>query len=186
MLIRAKNPVVGEFKYIFPLKDRENSRLYHYIKGRSELSRDEGHINQGVIPEIVYQIGRREVVVIPESSCNFIRTIADQVSDRVIVVKKRAKSEVRELLSSTFSLQKGEVVRFDQSFEEMGESFRLNRIKGNQRWRFSDIMFNWEEVPDFDASEAVILDDSIFSGYAASFLKEKLGVEDIIVIFSKW
>ena len=182
----GENPIAGKFQYIFPLKDQENSRLYHYIKGRNEIAPNEVWINNGIIPEVVSQIGPRKVVIIPESSCNFIRTIADQVADQVVVVKKRAKSEVRELLSSTFSLQKGESARFDQSFGEMGESFRLNRIKGNQRWRFADIMFDWDNVPEFSTENAIILDDSLFSGYTAKFIKEKLGVGNTIVIFSKW
>lgn len=186
---KANNPLIGEFFFLLSLKERGNTDIYHSVKGRNGLANNE-------IEELITSISENFAnetqlfpidnisFIIPESSSSFIVKVADNLSLNYSILKKKDKNDIWDELIANFSLQKKEIERFEYSFSEMGDLFQLNKIKANQRWRFKDIIFDYDSIAK--NSTYSILDDSVFTGHTISFIMSNFKIDNTFVIFSKW
>lgn len=65
----------------------------------------------------------------------------------------------------------------------MGDSFKVNKLKANQRRKYKNIIFRNDIC--LPPGKGFILDDSFFSGTTFEALKLSTGIEDGFFIFSK-
>lgn len=122
-------------------------------------------------------------VFIPETDNLNLIKLSSLVSEKTIIIKKNRKDYIISKLNEQ-SYQKKEKESLFQSLENM-QTIKMANIKGNQRKRFIDILF--EKVDsDISMDNSLLLDDSYFSGLTYKALKRKIpNTTKNVVLFSK-
>lgn len=172
------------FSYIFSTKDRNNLEIYFKLKDKYEY-RFQNEEFEELKKTIVNEFGTYDLVIIPETKGRYLKTIADSLSDNVISVSKRCKADILTDLEQQ-KMMKNEKQSLFNTLEEM-DVVQINKIKGNQRKRFRDILFEKLDFTEWNNKKVLLLDDSVFSGETLIALKESINVDcEIKVIFSKF
>lgn len=124
-----------------------------------------------------------KTVFIPQTSNKNLIKLAKLIAENIYIVKKNKKEIIIKELN-TQKFQKKEKEALLKSIESK-EVIKIAEIKGNQRKRFIDILF--EDIEENISMEnTLLLDDSAFSGFTYKALKSKLpNTTKDIVIFSK-
>lgn len=169
-------------EYIIDLKNKENMRLYYAIKDRfGEKIDNREEFIKDISNKISILTQKYSYIIIPESSCSFIEDIVKNTGKPYSIIHKRDKTTLFNIMH-TLKLHKKEIESQTQRFLEMGDSFKINKLKSNQRKKYINYLF---EHNNFHDKNAVIIDDSCFSGTTFEALKIATGVENAIFIFSK-
>lgn len=176
---------------ILKLKDTKNKEIlneYFKFKEKYEYKFTLEELNN-FLEEISKKIlkannnNKYNTVFIPETENKNLIKLAKMLTDNVVIIYKKNKEEViKELEKQNF--QKKEKESLLKSLEKM-KVIKMAEIKGNQRKRFIDILFN-EVEKNTKFENSLLLDDSAFSGFTYKALKNKIPkVTKEIVIFSK-
>lgn len=173
------------FSYLFSTKDREVLENYFKLKNKYDYSFEKNEYEK-LKEQIILNFGSYDVVVYPETSGIYLSDIAQSLGQTVFCIKKNSKELItKELLNQ--KLMKAEKESLLKVINDMGDTFKINQIKGNQRKRFKDILFQKIDLSNFENKKILLLDDSVFSGNTLLALKESLNIEcDVKVIFSKY
>lgn len=171
------------FSYLFSTKDRAQLEMYFKLKNKydHELSSDE--LNDLI--QAVKAFGEYDVVIHPETTGLHLTELAFSISDQVVVIAKNNKSYIKKQVLEQ-PMMKAEKASIIKTIDEMGQSFQINKVKGNQRKRFKDILFMPVNLDSLKDKRVLLLDDSVFSGETLIALKEHLNLKcDVAVLFSK-
>lgn len=172
------------FSYLFSTKDRSNLEMYFKLKDKYEYSLSDEEIND-LKNKTLTEFGYYDVVIVPETKGKHLHNIAKHIGKNVVIVKKRDKADIIEDLLSQ-KMMKNEKTSLLSSLEEM-DVVQINKIKGNQRKRFRNILFEEINLPNIENKKVLLLDDSVFSGETLIALKESLNINcDVRVLFSKF
>lgn len=169
--------------FLYSLKTKENMHLYYSCKERFSYSLDNrDEFIKKTINTLKPFLEFYNTIIIPESSNSFILEIAKGLNKHIVIVKKREKEKILEQIDS-LNLQKKEKTAHLERIKEMGEVFKINSLKSNQRRKYQYLLF--EKVFISEPEKSVILDDSNFSGTTLKALVEATGVKNSFFVFSK-
>lgn len=121
-----------------------------------------------------------ECIIIPESTSDFLEQICIRLKKKYIVLEKNDIEYFKELVK-TLGLQRAELKSHIDRMDEMGDNFRINLLKAQQRKRYIPYLFKTTLVP----KNSVLLDDSNFTGCTKAAMRYSTGVYNYIPIFSK-
>lgn len=173
------------FSYLFSTKDRAMLENYFKLKNKydNELTEEE---YQSLEQETVNAFGQYDLVIHPETTGKHLSALASALGKETICVAKNSKENiVKELL--TQKMMKAERQSLIDCLDEMGDTVQINKIKGNQRKRFRNILFQKIDLSNYKEMNVLLLDDSVFSGETLLSLKESLGIDcDVKVLYSKF
>lgn len=173
-----------DFSYLFSTKDRANLEMYFKLKDKYEYSLSDEEVNE-LKNKALTEFGSYDIVIVPETKGKHLHNIAEHIGKNVVIVKKRDKTDIIEDLLSQ-KMMKNEKISLLSSLEEM-DVVQINKIKGNQRKRFRNILFEEINLPNIENKKVLLLDDSVFSGETLIALKESLNINcDVRVLFSKF
>lgn len=169
-------------KYIIDLKEKDNLRKYYALKDRFEekIENRERFIIE-VAEKIILLTNNYEHIVIPESSCSFVEDVVKLTNKKYTILKKNSKDYLFNILMN-LNIQKKERESHIERFKDMGNSFKINKLKANQRKRYINDLF---ENVNFEDEKSIIIDDSCFTGTTFLAMKKSTNIEDAIFIFSK-
>lgn len=145
--------------------------LYHFIK---EVEIKIIEINKN---------NKFNTVFLPETENKNLIKIAEKVANNVIFIKKNKKEDIIKELDKQ-KYQKKEKEALFESIKDL-DKIKMAKIKGNQRERFVNLLFEEIEVPDELYENSLFLDDSSFSSttYKAAMSKLKKTNHQIILFF---
>lgn len=165
----------------YDLTTRENMILYFSLKNKKGYSLDNREeIIKNISDELKEYTKDFECVIIPESSSDFLELVIKNLNKPYIKLRKN-NIEYFKNLAPTLGLQKAELRSHLQRMEEMGETFKINMLKANQRVHYMKHLFKQTYVPQ----NSVLVDDSNFSGTTFEALRYSTGISSYIPIFSK-
>lgn len=172
------------YSYIIDLKSKESMQLYYATKNRFDYSlKNRDCFYNDLVSTLKKSVKEFDFVVIPESSKDFIKDIAEQLNKKVYILHKNNKKYIEQQLH-TLHLQKAELQSHKDRILEMGDSFKINMLKANQRRKYKELLFN--KVNDIPVNQkGIILDDSYFSGITIESMRSITNIKDVITIFSK-
>lgn len=167
---------------IYSLQSKEGMHLYYSAKERFDrfLNDRENFILQ-TAKILKERIKDYDNVIIPESSNNFIESVIKNTGKPYIIIKKNNLDYIISNIS-TLGLQKKEAESHLQRMSLMGETFKINSLKSNQRRKYLSLLFNKTIVL---GNNNIIIDDSCFSGTTINAIKEATGCKTALCIFSK-
>lgn len=181
-----QNEEVG-FSYFYSTKDKENLHKYFKMKNKHNYKFSEDEEND-FVKELQKKLGLYDIVFYPETSGKMLPQIASAIGGEVVKIEKNTKKDIKESLLSQ-KMMKAERESMVKIIDEMGDDFKINLIKGNQRKRFRSILFkspNIKNIKDMKNKKVLLLDDSIFSGETFMAMKSLISFQtENIVIFSK-
>lgn len=166
-------------KIPYDLKERENMILYFSLKnknGYSLLNRNE--VLDKISTEL--DLGDYECIIIPESTSDFLEQICIRTNRDYKILQKNSLEYFKEL-AKTLGLQRAELKSHLDRMDEMGDNFRINLLKAQQRKRYIPYLFKTISAP----TNSVLLDDSNFTGCTREAMRYSTGVFDYIPLFSK-
>lgn len=174
------------YSYLFDTKNRENLEFYFSMKNKYGYSFDISELEK-IKHHLSTLIGKYEIVVYPETSNIYLNEIASFLSKDVICLEKNSISDIKQFVFSQ-SFMKNEKAGIINALDSMGSTFKMNKIKANQRKRFVNILFKKINLPS--NAKVLFLDDSIFGGYTfLSMVSSVINIQDIkfdsLVLFSK-
>lgn len=168
--------------FFIDLKTKEGMHLYYGIKERFEYRLDD---REQVISDIARFIKKftfgYDNIYIPQSSSDFLIKLMENLGVKFEIIYKN-KIENVIAFQETLPLQKKERKAHQERFKEMGEFFKINLMKANQRRYYHSVIF--DKIP-FKPGKNLVIDDSCFSGTTFKGIKEQLSEFDFISIFSK-
>ena len=173
------------FKYMYSTKEQENLNMYFKMKDKNNyhFEKEEKKLFKY---NVLAFIKKYDLIIYPQTSGKMLPEIADILGKETIMIMKNNKETIKELLL-TQKLMKAEKKSLLLSFDKMGEDFQINKIKGNQRKRFVNILFQNVNLENHKGKKVLVLDDSIFSGDTLIALLSKVNIEhEIKVLFSKY
>lgn len=169
-------------KYIIDLKEKENLRKYYALKDRFEEKIDN---REDFIKSISKQIEiltmGYDYIIIPESSSSFVEDVVKLTNKKYTILKKNSKDYLFEIMVN-MNLQRKERESHIERFKDMGDLFKINKLKANQRKRYINYLF---ENLHLDNKKLIFIDDSCFTGTTFEAVKKSTNIEDAIFIFSK-
>lgn len=174
--------------YFFDLKQKANMHLYYAVKNRFDHSLC-AEKKELLINQLANAIGKfcndnkYDNIFIPESSQSFIESIAKKTNFPYFVLKKNTKEYVLSKID-TLSLQKKEKENHIMRINGMGESFKINHLKANQRRKYFELVFQKIDI-DNKNKKSLIIDDSYFSGITIAAIKNIFPVTNHLTIFAK-
>ncbi len=174
-----------DFSYLFSTKDRAMLENYFKFKNKydKKLTADE---YQSLEQDTVKAFGQYDLVIHPETTGKHLSTLASALGKETICVAKNSKDKIVEELL-TQHMMKAERKSLLDCLDEMGDTVQINKIKGNQRKRFRNILFQKIDLSNYKEMSVLLLDDSVFSGETLLSLKESLDIEcDVKVLYSKF
>jgi hypothetical protein len=123
-------------------------------------------------------------VFIPETgNLNLIR-LAEKISYNIVFVKKNKKQIIIDELNKQTYQKKEKEALFD-SISKM-DTIKMADVKGNQRKRFVDCLFENNEFNDSLYENSLFLDDSSFSSYTYQAAKQKIKkTNHTVILFFK-
>ncbi len=171
--------------YLYSTKDRDNLTKYFKMKSKHDQEFTENE-KFDFINGVVEIIGHYDIVIYPETSGKILGFIADLCGNKTIMVEKNSKSYIREALLKQKLMKAEKTSLLNVIDNEMGDIFQINKIKGNQRYRFTHILFKDFSLDTKENDSVLVFDDAVFSAFTFSALNEKIDCKhDNIAIFSK-
>lgn len=182
----AKSPYAGNF--ILDLKERENMHLYYAIKNRFDYKITEANRaifinNISIIIQKYCQNFHFEYIIIPESSQSFLEDTIKETKIPYYVLAKNSKTYILNNIDC-LDLQKHERDNHIKRINEMGESFKINHLKANQRRKYSELLFDKRSIKNL-SGRGLIIDDSYFSGITIIAMQKATCINDYLSIFAK-
>lgn len=174
--------------YFFDLKQKANMHLYYAVKNRFEHSIC-AEQKELLIHQLANAISKfcndnkYDNIVIPESSQPFIESIVNKTGIPYFVLEKNTKEYILSQID-TLSLQKKEKENHIMRINGMGESFKINHLKSNQRRKYFDLIFKNIQNDNIN-KKSLIIDDSYFSGITIIAIKKIFPVRNHLSIFAK-
>lgn len=165
----------------YDLTTRENMILYFSLKNKKGYSlenRDE--IIKIISDELQEYVKDFDCVIIPESSSDFLELVIKNLNKPYIKLCKN-NIEYFKHLAPTLGLQKIELRSHLQRMDDMGETFKINMLKANQRVHYMKHLFKQTYVP----RNSVLIDDSNFSGTTFEAMRYSTGIQNYLPLFSK-
>ena len=174
-----------DFSYLYSTKDRNILEEYFKLKHKYDyVLTDEEY--KKLESEVAQAFGQYDVVIHPETSGKHLNKLAKALGKEVICIAKNDKETIKTLVQEQ-KMMKSERISLLNSIDEMEGSFQINKVKGNQRKRFKDILFKEKDLSHLSDKRVLLLDDSVFSGATLIALKNFLNIEcDVKVIYSKF
>lgn len=172
------------FSYIWSTKDRDSLEQYFKLKEKydHELTKEDLEL---IIEKSKSEFGFYDLVIVPETKGRYLNLIAEHLGKKVFIVKKRKKEDIMIDLFNQ-KMMKSEKESLKHSLDEM-DIIQINKIKGNQRKRFKNILFEKYDFSEYKDLNVLILDDSVFSGETLVSLISNINIEcDVKVLFSKY
>ena len=157
--------------YIYNINKDENLNLYFSLKGKHDLNISEDEKNK-FINEVSKKIKELslsfDTIIYPESSSDLIEKVAVSLNKDIIVIKKNSLSTIRSILTD-MKFSKQEMSSQIKRISEMTESFKIHKIKYNQRHKYAEYLF--EKIELKDEEKTLFIDDSYFSGSTFKAIK---------------
>lgn len=174
---------MSDHKFLFDTRNRAALNTYHALKrshGHKLSERMENNLIRGALEVLKDEC--YDNVFYPESSrSEFLYQLAKQFGVPT-KLQKRSKYDIyRSLIQQ--DLMKDERISLDKAMDTMGNTFKINEIKGNQRWRFKEIMFESPMIVPSDRN--LIIDDAAFSGSTIEAMLHHVPDADVFTLFSK-
>lgn len=166
---------------VYNLNSRDGMHLYYAVKerfGRKLDNREE--FIKDTANALKLLIEGYSNVVIPESSNDFLERVIENTGINYVVIKKNSIDIIKKHVD-LMNLQKKERETHFQRISEMGDTFKINALKANQRRKYMNILFEKQDIKD----NSIIVDDSFFSGTTLTALELVTGCKEGICIFSK-
>lgn len=174
-----------DFSYLYSTKDRDVLENYFKLKDKYDHSLTESDY-LSLEKSVKEAFGQYDVVIHPETTGKHLNRLAKALGQNVVCVTKNDKETIKNLLLEQ-KMMKAERQSLIQCIDEMNDSFQINKIKGNQRKRFRNILFKKVELSSYDGLKVLLLDDSVFSGETLLSLKLSLDIPcDVKVLYSKY
>ena len=168
--------------YLIDLKSKENMQLYHSVKGRFDYKIDnKNEFIKETQEKLKCFLSDYDFVIYPESSSTFIDDILSVIDIEKLKVKKRSIKSVL-MFFEKLNLQKKEKESHLERLLNMGDVFKINHMKANQRLKYENVIFEDIQIPE---GRGIIVDDSYFSGTTYRGLISITGNMDFLAIFSK-
>lgn len=168
--------------FFIDLKTKEGMHLYYGIKERFEYRLDDREQVISDIAEFIkpFTVGY-DNIYIPQSSSDFLIQLMKKIGVNFEIIHK---NKIENVISfqETLPLQRKERKAHQERFEEMGDFFKINLMKANQRRYYHSVIF--DNIP-LKPGKNLVIDDSCFSGTTYQGIKEKLKDFHFISIFSK-
>lgn len=166
---------------IYSLNSREGMHLYYSIKERfgHKIDKKENFIDETANKLIPLLKGYNNIII-PESSNRFLEEVVKKTGINYTVIKKNNIDIIKKNIDF-MNLQKKEKETHLRRINDMGNVFKINALKSNQRKKYFDILFEKQNVEQ----DSVIVDDSHFSGTTLTALELATGCKEAICIFSK-
>lgn len=181
----SSNGLNMQFSYLYSTKDRSHLENYFKLKNKYDYVLTDSEY-QELQKTVVDNFGHYDLVIYPETTGKYLNSLAKAIGDNVVCIQKNDKETIIEKLFEQ-RMMKNEKESLLSCIKEMNESFQINKIKGNQRKRFKDILFKKVDLSAFKNKKVLLLDDSVFSGETLLALKESLNIDcDVKVIYSKF
>jgi phosphoribosylpyrophosphate synthetase len=115
-----------------------------------------------------------DIVVIPESRYSFLKDITANINNG-FVLKKRTKAEICNMAKTNSGWNKQELSSAKKAWDEMGDSFTINKIKSNRRKDYIPYLFEKTNIND---KTVVLLDDFVMSGNTIKAMELALGISE--------
>lgn len=174
-----------DFSYLYSTKDRANLENYFKLKHKYDYVLSEEEL-EALKATVVKSFGHYDVVIHPQTSGLYLGELAKVLGDKVVCIAKNDKETIKELVQEQH-MMKAERTSLMNCIDEMDGSFQINKVKGNQRKRFKNILFQETDLTEFADKKVLLLDDSVFSGATLIALKEFINIEcDVKVLYSKF
>lgn len=185
ILSQDKNTVLMDFSYLYSTKDRDNLEQYFKLKEKYDYTLSNDELES--LKNDVKAFGHYDVVLHPETTGKYLHILAAELGDKVVCIEKNDKETIKTLVAEQ-KMMKAERNSLMACIEnDMGSSFQINKIKGNQRKRFKNILFKDVDLSLYAGKKVLLLDDSVFSGETLIALKEFVKIEcDVKVLYSKY
>lgn len=181
----VSNDTSMDFSYLFSTKDRVMLENYFKLKNKYDYSLTKEEYDK-LEKEVVEAFGSYDLVIHPETTGKHLANLAKAIGNQTICIRKNSKKVITEKLLEQ-KMMKAERNSLVSCIEEMKTSFQINKVKGNQRKRFRDILFEKVDLTEYQNLNVLLLDDSVFSGETLLALKESLGIHcDVKVLYSKF
>lgn len=185
ILSQDQNTVLMDFAYLYSTKDRDNLEQYFKLKEKYDytLSNDELE----ALKNDVKAFGHYDVVLHPETTGKYLHILAAELGEEVVCIQKNDKETIKSLVSEQKMMKAERNSLMACIDNDMAESFQINKVKGNQRKRFKDILFKQVDLSQYKDKKVLLLDDSVFSGETLVALKEFVNIDcDVRVLYSKF
>lgn len=169
-------------KYLIDLKDKESMHLYYGVKQRFDYTlNDRDAFIRHIASSLSSHIENYDWIAIPESSSDFLTKVMVELQCEYHIIHKNNINNVITFLD-TLPLQKKEKIAHLERLKSMGNVFKINLMKSNQRRKYETVIF---DKPNNLHGKGLVIDDSLFSGTTLNGLKSVLPPFDFIAIFAK-
>lgn len=153
-----------------------NLPIYFALKGKHDYQMlgEEQFIRdvKAVVEKFASQF---DLVVFPESRYPFLREITKDLNN-VVELKKRTKEEICQIVKVEQDWKKLDLVSAEKSWDEMGDTFTINKIKSNKRKAYIPHLFQKVEVAS--GTKVLLLDDFVMSGNTIKAMELALGIQE--------
>lgn len=123
-----------------------------------------------------------DVAIYPQSSNGFAQFMAESIAPTTIRLEKNTLEDVQTAIKG-LKWSRIELESQLDRMAEMGDEFRINLIKANQRHRYIPYLFKKVDVP---TGRVAIVDDSLFTSTTMKAMISATECEaDIFVAFSR-
>lgn len=174
------------FSYLFSTKDRVMLENYFKFKHKYDYVLSDAEYFE--LEKIALNtFGQYDVVFYPESTGKHLARLAKALGKEAVVIPKNSKETIKALVSQQQMMKAERVSLMNCIDHDMNGSFQINKVKGNQRKRFRNILFQKVDVSNYLDLNVLLLDDSVFSGETLIALKNALDIDcDVNVLYSKY
>ena len=126
---------------LYKLSSKESMHLYYAVKERFGRKLDD---RENFIIDTANKlkplISDYKHIIIPESSNDFIEEVIKHTGIKYTIIHKNNIEFIKSNIDF-MSLQKKEKEAHSKRIDEMGDSFKINALKPNQRRKYFDILF---------------------------------------------
>ena len=149
---------------LYNINEDNNLDLYFSLKNKHGLEiskKDKEIFIQDAVKKLEPLLLDTDLILYPQSSSSFISEIVYKLNKKSILLKKRTLNEIKDKLTE-INFSKQELQSQINRISKMGDTFKINKIKYNQRHRYIKYLF--EDI-EFDKNKKIaFIDDSYFSG----------------------
>jgi len=174
---------------LFDSKDKNNLINYFKFKEKNNYSFSKDELNCFITSakNKILSLNDNQLfntIILPETSNLNLIKLAHEVAINVTYIYKNNKNDIILELHKQ-SYQKKEKESLLNSISNM-KTIKMAEIKGNQRYRFIDILFKEPNIQESLFINSLFLDDSSFSSYTYQAAKKHLKkIEQSVILFSK-
>lgn len=159
--------------------------LYFSLKHRSYASMLSEDEYNGIVDKIISDLDldyfkKFNLILIPRSSSNFIEDIVKKTGIDYKIIEKNPKKYFLDNLK-VIGFSKQEFESQVNRINKMGHDFQLNKIKSNQRVKYTPYLF---KKIDLDKDLKILfMDDSSFTGATEEAVRTIFNISDSFFIF---